>query len=688
MSKPTTPTRKKQKLTIVQRAAAFYGKLSLWNKLALLALVLALPAGYGALLLLKPVYKNWRAHNALQMAASAIESGDQNAASLAFRTAIRSRPKDPQVWRKVAQFLDELKSPESFSVWSRVVKMEPDDLPARFALVDSALAGGRVEQASEALAGVPESARTGADYLRAAAAIAIASNQPTEAERHLVALESLEPESDRVSWDLARVRSVSTDESSRAAGLAAVEAIATGENPFVADAQRHLVRLALSRQDFYTANRWAEKLVARPDATAEDQILFLDTEFASQSFTLPGTISETFEHARDRPEDAPLIIAYLTARGLADRVATWFEQLPPDVRSDQSMQLASFDFALQTGDWSLVFEILRGEHAPHTLSPEFVDATETGLADHRRGDPEAIAAWQEAIRSSGGDPASTYLLASMAKAASWPQANRAALWRLTELVGQNPKIWLEVLKLELQAKDSVGILRALSGAVRADPDDRQVRNDWILLNLLLDQGNPDDLLKLAADNASFAPDNFFYTSTHAMALSTVGRHAEAVAAIELIDPADQNRPERALYVGTVLVAAGEFERAQRYLDLAESARGSFLPEEEAMLSRGQAVASGAASVSDEVARLTTRREMTESEAAEFAATLQAQRRAGEGLDSEEIAQSLREAADRGQRSPEEIEQILQGIRGESAPGASTPESASSEASANGGETSR
>ncbi len=675
MNEPLTTSGTRRKPNLWERLRDFFLRLSIWNRIALLFLLIVPLMAYGGLKLLRPVYSSWKANNSLKIAGKAIERDDMKAASLAFRTAIQTQPSDPKVWRRVGEFLDESGSPESFSVWQRVVELDPDDLDARFALIKSAVAAKRLESADEALAELPDSARQTERYHRAAASIAMAKNNLSVAEEQLTALLAINPEADDAQWDLVRIRSISPDPETRSQAREDLRAYGEGNGPYSLDALRQLVRLSLSEKDFYTANRAAEGLIAHADATGQDQILHLDTEFAVQSFTLPLSISNILDYAAANPESAPEVTAYLSARGLNDRVLAWFEQLDPEVLNQQSVQLAEFNYSLKVGDWTRLFEILRGENSPHPFSEELVNEVETSLDDYRRGDSGSLPEWKKAVFTAENNPSATYVMATLAQAVDWKQAYSLALWSLASSVGQRAEIWMEVLKMELADGNSAGILRALAGAIRADPDNRQLRNDWVLMNLLLEKGNLPDLLELARGNAEYDPSNAYYTTTYGLALALSGDFDEAVNVVQSLPKEEQEQPEKSLYVGSILAMAGRAEEAKPFLALAEQATDKFLPEEQSMRKQAESLVSGGSSRESQIQQITQRHEMSEEERAEFVATLRSQTDSdGEGADSTGITESLRQTAEADRRSPEEIQRLLEDIRQTSAPDVEETES--------------
>lgn len=663
MSEPKTTAATRRKLNIFQKIWQFFVGLSLWNRLALIFLLIAPIAAFGGLKLLKPVYHSWKAKNSLKIAAKAVEEDDMKTASLAFRSAIRSRPDDPDVWRQVGAFLDESGSPESRGVWERVVKLDPEDADAKLSLIKSSIKAGQLESARGTFAELPDSEKGTARYHRAAAALAMAQNDSDAAEAELLKLLELEPESAEAKWDLTRIRSLSPNLEVRRDARDELRALGSGSGEYSLPALRHLVRLSLGEKDFYTANRTAEDLIAHPDSTGQERILFLDSEFAVQSFTLPNSISEILEFAEENPGSAPEITAYLSARGLNDRLKTWFDGLDEDVKGEMAVQLALFNFSLKIGDWDALFEVLRNENSPHPFSDVLIGEVESALDAYRRGDSEAIAKWKKGVFTAENNPGATGVMASLAEAVDWRQAYSLSLWSLASSVSTRPEIWMSVVRMELAEKNSAGILSALAGAIRADPENRQLRNDWVLMNLLLQQGDLGDLIGLAEENAEYDPENPFYATTLGLALALDGRDERAVESISALPVAVKNDPEKALYVGTVLAMAGRMEEAKPYLDSSQKVSDKLLPEERALRDRAQALVSGEVSLDSKANQIGKRHVMSAAEREEFSVTLKAQRdRRDAGVSSEEITESLRQATG-DRRSPEEIQNILDELRG-------------------------
>jgi Flp pilus assembly protein TadD len=86
---------------------------------------------------------------------------------------------------------------------------------------------------------------------------------------------------------------------------------------------------------------------------------------------------------------------------------------------------------------------------------------------------------------------------------------------------------------------------------------------------------------LAEEAYRAEPANPAFLSTRAFSLHAQGRNSEALALLETLPGAALETPGIALYYGVALAAAGELERATKYLSLAEHAQ--LLPEEKRLL---------------------------------------------------------------------------------------------------------
>ena len=132
--------------------------------------------------------------------------------------------------------------------------------------------------------------------------------------------------------------------------------------------------------------------------------------------------------------------------------------------------------------------------------------------------------------------------------------------------------------------DTPGLYRVLMQLAELLPEDRRIQNNLAQLRLLL-SADIAQAEKLSADLYSKEPSNPFYASTYAFALYSVGDTDGALEIMNGLRESQLRDPSLATYYGIILAAAGENEKARKYLDLAAS--GKLLPEERALITRAE-----------------------------------------------------------------------------------------------------
>lgn len=92
---------------------------------------------------------------------------------------------------------------------------------------------------------------------------------------------------------------------------------------------------------------------------------------------------------------------------------------------------------------------------------------------------------------------------------------------------------------------------------------------------------------LAREVYEKAPTNAAYVSTYAYSLYVQEKREEALQVIEKLPPADLEKPSIAAYYGVFLQAAGQSDKARKYLDL--TSKATLLPEERALVEKARSL---------------------------------------------------------------------------------------------------
>jgi tetratricopeptide (TPR) repeat protein len=192
--------------------------------------------------------------------------------------------------------------------------------------------------------------------------------------------------------------------------------------------------------------------------------------------------------------------------------------------------------------------------------------------------------WSVAQKQASGQVKLLSLLSRTISDWGWTKEHLDLLWMLTK----HPETQLEAFQALYQnytaEGDTPGLYRVLTRLAEFLPEDRRIQNNLAQLRLLLNT-DMDRAEKLAADLYSKEPSNPFYASTYAFALYSVGDTDGALEIMKGLRESQLRDPSLATYYGIILAAAGENEKARKYLDLAAS--GKLLPEERALITRAE-----------------------------------------------------------------------------------------------------
>ncbi len=117
----------------------------------LLFLVLAAVVGGAGWYFSRPYWHEWRQGTALEQVEQFAEQDDYRNALLALRRATEAAPSDPRVWRKASEFLARIGSPEVVVAQRNLVRLNPDDMALKVALIPEALRFKDMESAASGI---------------------------------------------------------------------------------------------------------------------------------------------------------------------------------------------------------------------------------------------------------------------------------------------------------------------------------------------------------------------------------------------------------------------------------------------------------------------------------------------------------------------------------------------------------
>jgi thioredoxin-like negative regulator of GroEL len=456
-----------------------------WAIVLAVAVVVGLGGGVAWLVLKKP-YAGWQQTKAVERGRQAAEAGRYTEALMAFQRATQLRPDDVQTWREVAEFLSKLGSPEALVARENVVRLEPEDMGYRLALVEESLRLGDMVIARRELTQLERRAVEDASFYRLAAALALALGRQGDLQTALEKLLELEPDNQAVRFNLAALRLWGADETAVGRAAVELERLMTLPDWEVRGALELLKRSAVTR-DPAVVDGVVARVLGRLDPAGADLALKQRTSGEPPGW---GALMKALKaRAATRPEDAAALAEWWARVGGRTPVIAWVDGLNAEVAQSAPVRevltglvaaegpASRLDGLLASGSWGAINR----------------DALTLAMAARWQGQREetgrADQTWQDAVKATAGDAAGLRVLVRLG--AVWRRTDWqiAALWPLvTEHPGEH---WaLEALRTALALRrDDAGLLKLYEIWATRTLDSEPVQATRLMLAALLDRMN-------------------------------------------------------------------------------------------------------------------------------------------------------------------------------------------------------
>ncbi|WP_221031759.1 tetratricopeptide repeat protein [Actomonas aquatica] len=426
-----------------------------------------------------PRLQTWRVDRTLAQANAFAAEQDYRNVLLAIRRASQLGSQDVAVWRRIADYLTQLGSPEALQARQTVTALDPTDLHARVELAQTALLFGDYKTSQSALEAAKALAPSSTTYQEAAATLALYLGDVDQLKTNLTALVSADPSNTQAAYDLAIARLWSPDATERRNGLDTLTVLL---------AQPELrVRVTLDLLKDTARNQDQPQLVALFPHLVD--ALDYPTAFTARTTNLNTLILGLKTTALDDPADVARVADWLADIRLGRDALQWVHTLPAELREHPRVAEIAAEISLREGIPAASAHYLL-QNAFGDLPPEAaVLATGARQLEAHNRLAAAQAAWDEAINlaSDARDPNALRVLARVG--ALWgrndwtQQALRAALKR-------NPNaFWAYAgLRDQLLAADNANALWKLYQQwIERQPDDLTVVIQWIRLGTSLPQ---------------------------------------------------------------------------------------------------------------------------------------------------------------------------------------------------------
>ena len=200
--------------------------------------------------------------------------------------------------------------------------------------------------------------------------------------------------------------------------------------------------------------------------------------------------------------------------------------------------------------------------------------------------------------------------------------------------------------------------------MRINPYDIHVASDWVIATVLLRKGDSEEVLNVAKRTYDATePADPWAGTAYAMALLRQQRPQQALEVINRMSEANRLLPQRAIYVGAVLAAAGHKKEALEYFARSETFKDNNFQEEIALRRIWKGVALGEATTAEESERLLATRKDLRAESHRIQMELKNRlRERANPLEAQQILNQLKMVTQRPREVPAEVQQIMQKIR--------------------------
>ena len=271
------------------------------------------------------------------------------------------------------------------------------------------------------------------------------------------------------------------------------------------------------------------------------------------------------------------VSAWMIGHGLADDALAWLTGCPAKLRAEQPVPLALVDCYLAKKDWRGLDTSLQEQKWGDLEFLRFAFLSRAAAELNQK--LAADARWRTAIREADDRLGPLTALLGMTNSGGRGQAREDLLWQIAQRFPRERWALRELEQLYLAAGNTRGLNKVYSAMASYTPQNFSAQNNLAATSLLLKLNLP-KAHELAKEVFTRHPQEPIVISTYAFSLHLQGRTKEGLAVLEKLKPQALETPSVALYYGLLLAAAGDTNKAGKYLDIAR--KSELLPEEKAL----------------------------------------------------------------------------------------------------------
>jgi Flp pilus assembly protein TadD len=549
------------------------------KKFGFLAILLLLLAAALAWSVARPAYHRRKEAHWLAQAQQFFVHGDFRKASLAARRTLQLNPANVAACTLLAEIGQKAKSPAELDWRRKIVDLSPTlDHKLNLAACALRLQPPPFPLAGETLEEVAGTADQKASYHCLRAELALKTGQMDAAAAEFSHAASLEPTNAIHRLNVAVLQLRSTNGQDAVGARASLETLAR-EPGFREAALRWLITDCLQRGELGTAMSYSSNLLSSPKAALEDRLQHLTI---LQQGSAPDCLNYLSQVGRDVRTNAVSVYGLTTwmlGHKMVDEAYVYLTNCPAAVRAEQPAPLALVNCLMAKRDWDGLEKYLQNEKWREQEFLRF--AFLSRAAEQQNSSLAAATRWRSALRAA--EDKIGPLTALLTAAAAWgrDKDRQDVLWAINERCPRERWALRELARAYQAERNTRGLNRVYAAMASYNSKSFVIKNDFAATSMLL-KANLSDAHRLAKEIYTEHPEESVVASTYAWSLHLQGRTREALGVLEKLDPGALEQPNVALYYGLLLSAAGETNKASKFLELAQ--QSPLLPEEKALVS--------------------------------------------------------------------------------------------------------
>jgi tetratricopeptide (TPR) repeat protein len=523
-------------------------------------------------------YKIWKPRHLVELASQFLAKSDVANSALCLRQALEADPINFEACRMMADLTESVGAREALFWRGRLVELQPGSMTNRLALARTAIASGEPLVAQQALDGVAETDKETSLFQSAAGSVDLAAGHLAEAEQHFTRAVDMEPTNAFLQLKLSALQLRKNDEKVQSVSRTVLEGLCTNEM-VRCEALRQLTADALRHTNTTVALELSRELLGETNATFSDRLLHLDILRLTKSPERDSCLAALQKEAAGTSAEAYDVAKWMFAS--EPQIAlNWIKTLPPTTRTNLPVPLIETDCYMAAQNWKAVLTNLSRQ------SWRKLDCLR--LASLARAYRElgayasAKAEWIAATKATGNRLDLLTELLTPARAWNWPQETEAVLWIIVNHYPNERWAAAALAEQFLSTGRTRSLLSLYGTLLQNKPGDLSVMNN-LAMAALLTQSWEKKPHELALEVYTKSVTNASFASTYAFSLLLQQKPDQALKVMEQLTPSQLEKPGTAGYYGLILNAAGNSDKARKYLVIAAKAR--LLPEEQKLVEK-------------------------------------------------------------------------------------------------------